>query len=163
MVTKHVIGEKIMSAGTLTAVEVFDGYSHTFVSEKGENFGAKSSAIVLQQFSGSVQIKGEIVDLQDGLPIVRSQGMGIDLSISKGYGVKQQGDAILLYDKEKNNETILSITPFVCTAQDPIKDCATLKRNFVEYENDSFVASQGNTFYNLGETNTWMTFAHENR
>lgn len=67
-----------------------------------------------------------------------------------------------MYDQEHNNETILSITPFVCSSQDPIKDCVTLKRNFIQFENDSFVAAQGNTFYNLGETNTWMTFAHEN-
>ncbi len=185
---KRVIGEKVVSAGTLTQEANFDaGYTHTFENEKGEQFGAKSSLLALQQYSGEVQVKGEIVDIQDELPILRideivtarteqepldgantafyyfaAPGLGIDLSISKGYGVKQEGESIILYDKEWDNESILNITPFVCTAQDPIKDCTTLKRNFIEFENDSFVGSQGNTFYNLGETNTWVTFAHEN-
>lgn len=106
--TKHVIGEKIIGVGTLTLESAFVGYTHTFINEKGETFGAKSSTLALQQYSGSVQIKGEIVDIKDGLPIVRidelfptravqepldasthpfyyfpAQGFGIDLSISQ--------------------------------------------------------------------------------
>lgn len=123
---KRVIGEKVVSAGTLTQEANFDaGYTHTFENEKGELFGAKSSLLALQQYSGEVQVKGEIVDIQDELPILRideivtarteqepldgantafyyfaAPGLGIDLSISKGYGVKQEGESIILYDKE---------------------------------------------------------------
>lgn len=87
----YYIGEKIIAGGQMNPVSTFTTYTHDFVTEEGELFGLKSIEIDLYQYSGSVDIKGEVTDFKEELPIITvteivgsKQGTGVAGSVIDG-------------------------------------------------------------------------------
>ncbi len=186
--TTYYIGQKVLISGIITPVSAFTTYTHDFVAENGDQFGLKSKDIDLYQYSGSVDIKGEVTDFRKEMPLItvteivgskagtgisadilegnpdyyffKDEGIGFDLSISDGYTVEQQADEIVLIDLESGNqpETVLTIAPFICKAGDSLKDCSALQASFNERGNETYVTAHDITFYNLTETKTRVAF-----
>ncbi len=184
----YYVGEKILTSGVMTPVSSFTTYTHEFITVRGEKFWLKSKDIDLYQYSGSIDLKGEITDFKQDLPIItvteivgtkqgtglalwlidsnpdyyffKDVGLGFDLSISQWYTVEQQADEILLIDEEGSAqpETVLTISPFVCKQGDNLKDCQALQQTFIANGNETYISAQDITFYNLTETKTWVTF-----
>lgn len=67
---KWYIGENILSEWTLTPVDGFGMYTHTFVSINGETFGAKSSILDLSEFNWNVELKWTINEFKKEIPVI---------------------------------------------------------------------------------------------
>lgn len=165
---RYIIGEQVILEWTLTMSDDISQFSHLLTTADTMVFGIKSYDVALQGYSGKVQIKWEVVGFKKQIPIVQvaeivgvkwdemnngsgstsytylaDVGLWIDLSAFPGYSVKQLGNDIELYDT--TNTKLLVITPFVCTAWDPTKDCAGLKTSLQDEQR--FTNSAGMTFY----------------
>ena len=84
--------------------------------------------------------------------------LGIDLSTFPSARFEMLGNDLQIIDTA--TEKTLSINPFVCVANDPLKDCTVLKNNVTDTE--SFTTAAGATFSRFPESEKWFA-THEKR
>lgn len=181
---RYFVWESILADWVISKVRG-SSYTHLFVDDDDNEFGLKSSSINLNDYDWDVSIKGEIIDVIDEIPVAQvvdilakvdpanndqgknswftyfsDAGLGIDLWPSQWFVVERQEDDVLVIDKSDPNQwqTKLTVSPFVCTPGDGLKDCEALRTNFIANDNDSFVSSKGDKYYRLTETDTRVMF-----
>jgi preprotein translocase subunit SecE len=162
-------------------------FTHILTNELWEIFGIKSAEIDLNQYENPVQIRWTIVEIRDQTIIIqvtaidgwsspwteltpsnpqfywyRNAWIGIDLSSSQWFSLQENTQKdIVLWDTKATSPSereIFTITPFVCTPTDPLRDCEALRRRFQSTNPEKFIAWSNLTYYKLPETQTWVTF-----
>lgn len=187
-VVEYTIGERITVGGTIEEAQPLSPfYTHLLTTDLGETFGVKSSVHELSRLDNPVHIRGEFVDFRNGLYIIQvtdvevrdsnalwgspsqpwfywfeEAGIGIDLSASQWYRLEQaSNNDIILLDtqaEDRMSQEVFSLTPFVCTPWDPLKDCDALRRWFQSSPPETFISAENITYYNLPDTETWVAF-----
>ena len=185
------VWEPIMIQWNMWKTEDISLYTHIITNSKNQSFWLKSKDIDLYKHSWDVSIKWSILDIKDDMPVVwvtelipnqkidpskdapkknpwftfyKADGIAIDLPESSSYVTEKQWEDILVIGKANEQfQTVLSVSPFVCTTEDALKDCAWLEKKFKELKNDSFTSDHGVTYYNMTETSTRLAFDWEKR
>lgn len=93
------------------------------------------------------------------------ESIWFDLSISPDYTIikEDNDDKLYLKDttKDSKDNVLMSITPFVCTPWDNLKDCWLLKQRLAESNAQSITNSNNVTFLKLSESKTRLVFNDE--
>lgn len=184
---QYYIGEQVLLAWTIGLSENTTQYSHILTDEDGVQFGLQSSEIVLNNYTGIVQIRGKVTEYRQKMPIVEvlsivmgdeesdtegtdsswstttytyfeSYGFGIDLSNYPGFAIETTPDDTYTLLNDLG-DTVLTIAPFVCEAWSATNDCSVLE-NLIR-QSESFTTADRVTFSQLPETEIWVWFADD--
>jgi len=182
---RYYVDQGVILDGNISKTDEFGVFSHNFTSDAWDAFGLKSADIDLHTYDGDVTIKWTVVDLVDGLPIIKvdeivsttlleakpkleadskvhylaDAWLSIDLWLTNWYTLDKTEEDVKIVDVSGDvPETVLSISPFTCDASDNLKDCAKLQENLTNIWADSFKSDRGIKFTNMTETNTWLAF-----
>lgn len=178
---QYYIDEDVLLEWTLTVSDDISQYAQILTDERGQEFGLKSSEIVLNGFSGKVQVRGTVVWFKKERVIVdvsailgdseedtvassgteqnttsysyfEQQWLAMNIANFPWYTIKQLWNDIQLLNTL--DQTVLTITPFQCIKNDPLKDCDVLKKT--SSAADRFTTAAGVSYYSIPETNRWI-------
>lgn len=182
--SRYYIDQDIILEGNISKVEWFKKYTHNLVDKENNTFWIKSADVDLFKYTWEISIKWVIMDIEVDLPIImvseanslekeetrtgnswtytfyKNAGIGIDLTLTKGYESRQNVDEIVIVDvasKTDAEKTILGIAPFDCENSTLLKDCSKLST----LEGNRFVSSNNISFTQIPETSTRIFFNTE--